>query len=254
MFNHSCRPTAWLLLFQAMGIGCAGPLWALAHIPLAAERSSYQLDPSAPFLVLGAVSIGYAVSAFPMALPSPSLLSFDTKQVALAIWNVFPIWVWVVGAGLRLTLAPTWSKSPSKAPHMMAALSSAYIPALVVSVWSHVAIVGVSLSTCLFPAPFRPEYLTALHPSALFVPPLAVVAGGTVGDGTRSFMLWDQLIGYVTVTLAMLMRLRNAAPRALRGGTWCIVAAATLLGYVVAGPGSTCLLISWYADILLSSQ
>lgn len=238
-----------------MGIGCAGPLWALSCIPLAAERPTSQLEPSAPFLVLGAVSIGYGAAAVPMALPMPSLLSFNAKQVAVAVWNVFPLWVWLAGAGLRLTMIPTshQPKARGTAPHMTS-LTSAYIPALIVSIWSHVAVVGVSLSTYLFPSIFRSEYLTELHPSALFVPPLAVVAGGTVGDGTRSFMLWDQLLGYATVTLVMIMRLRSAAPATIRGGTWCTVAAAMLLSYVVVGPGSTCLLISWYADVLLSSK
>ncbi|KAL0929735.1 uncharacterized protein CTRU02_215378 [Colletotrichum truncatum] len=210
------RPTLWLILFQATGIG---------------------------------------------------VLSHSSKQIALVLWNVFPVWVLVVMIGLQAVFPLAHGaksnvgsrKESDAAPQEthrrhIANVSLVYAPALIVSLHSHIAVLTVSISTCLFPALFRSEYLAYLRPSEVFVPPLAITIGQTTGDGTRSFMLWDQIFGYGTVMMVMLLRLQAAASAAGRPLGWVKLVAATLLASLVVGPGSTCLLISWLRDILLFVQ
>jgi hypothetical protein len=187
-----------------------------------------------------------------MSLPSPHVLSYDSKQVVIAVWNVFPIVTLVIVA----TFAAVAPKESRKQPESLSELSRrhittvrwVYAPALVFSFCSHIAVSAVSASTRLFPTLFRPEYLADLNPSMVFVPPIAVVMGETVGDGTRSFMLWDQLIGYATIGLFMLVQLSNAFTVTGKSFSWPKAVVASLLCWAITGGGSTCLLISWMRD------
>lgn len=192
-----------------------------------------------------------------MMLPSPRTISHETKQIALAVWNVFPIWVFAAWTVLRFTVHPS-ARIPQPSAATVhntaltkATLSSVYIPSLILSSLSHTAILGVSMSTYLFPVIFRPEYLTDLHPSNVFLPPLTVVAGETVGDGTRSFMLWDQLLGYSSVILVMLWQLHSVADLVGNSLSWLKLIAVSAITSSIIGPGSCCLLICWYKDSLL---
>lgn len=83
------------------------------------------------------------------------------------------------------------------------------------------------------------------------MPPLAVEAAKTVGDGTRSFMLWDQVCGYGTVLLVLLLRARQLAPAAGVDLGLAKLVAGSLLCFVILGPGSACLLVSWLGDLVL---
>lgn len=192
-----------------------------------------------------------------MMLPSPHTISHETKQIVLAVWNVFPIWVFAAWTVLRFTVHPSARiQQPSAATvHntvlTKGTLSSVYIPSLILSSLSHVAILAVSMSTYLFPIIFRPEYLIDLHPSNVFLPPLTVVAGETVGDGTRSFMLWDQLLGYSSVILVMLWKLHSVADLVGSSLSWLKLIAVSAITSSIVGPGSCCLLICWYKDWLL---
>ncbi|KAK6858153.1 hypothetical protein PG995_005852 [Apiospora arundinis] len=250
------------------GIGCTGPLWALSHIRhlpgsrrnhlLRAELQRLSLVPRhVPVMLLAALTIGYATTAFSMMLPSPRTISHETKQIALAVWNVFPIWVFAAWTVLRFTVhsSARIPQSSTATVHntalTKATLSSVYIPSLILSSLSHTAILGVSMSTYLFPVIFRPEYLTDLHPSNVFLPPLTVVAGETVGDGTRSFMLWDQLFGYSSVILVMLWQLHSVADLVGNNLSWLKLIAVSAITSSIIGPGSCCLLICWYKDSLL---
>ncbi|OHE98123.1 hypothetical protein CORC01_06637 [Colletotrichum orchidophilum] len=127
------------------------------------------------------------------------VLSVDSKQVALVLWNVFPILVPAAFAGIQAVTSAARGKqhqatgsrgedaatitrpSIQTSRHTMSTISLIYAPALIVSVYSHVAILAVTLFTRLFPALFRPEHLASLTPWGVFVPPLAVVAGQTCG-------------------------------------------------------------------------
>ncbi|KAK1580091.1 uncharacterized protein LY79DRAFT_672127 [Colletotrichum navitas] len=274
------RPTLWLLLFQATGIGCAGPLWVLSHLGASnggsvgrmsslkdsLERAAPLSSPHVPFLILAALVMGYAAPASLMLLPSPRVLSADSKQFALVLWNIFPIWVLAALLGLRsvLPLARSSQQQPAGSFKDAAAVTQlrtnrryianmalVYAPALIVSVYSHIAVLAATVSTRLFPALFRPEHLASLTPWEVFVPPLSVVAGQTVGDGTRSFMLWDQVFGYGTVGIVMLLRLRSAADAVGRPLGSVKMVTGILLASLVAGPGSACLLACWVSELLL---
>lgn len=190
-----------------------------------------------------------------MALPSPAVITNTFQQRAIVAWNVYPLIV----SGLLLvfqtiaSLASRTSNSPTRtepAQHLDAVRLVAGL-ALVVSATIHVSTCAISFVTVLFPTLFKPNYIEELGPRSLFIPPLALSTTSTVGDGVRSFFLWDQAIGYLTVMVVIWQQFRAAACAANYSYSWIKTAAAMALATGVLGPGSACLVLSWWKDELL---
>ncbi|KAI1136391.1 hypothetical protein F5Y05DRAFT_107433 [Hypoxylon sp. FL0543] len=252
-------PTLWALSFQMGAIGFTGWIWALWFIgsspllsstasPEARRRSAF-VNPRLVRAVLPALLVGYAVPAIAMGIPSPRIVSNNFQQWAVVTWNVFPLTVMI----LFKAFAGTGSPSDHRQGHDngLRSVRTTYAVALALSFAMHVAIVSLSIITVLFPAIFEPSYRQYLSPSSLFIPPLSVESAKTVGDGIRSFFLWDQVGGYGVVLLVGLLQLRNAAHVTGKQFNWFNAVVFTALASLVLGPGSTSVLINWWHDELL---
>lgn len=260
------RPTIWLLIFQMTGIGSSGPLWALMYLsfsPTIAQSSLRNLQQASyvttnmPLVIILEIVLGYLLPAVAMILPSPTRLSYDSKQTALILWNIFPLLIFTIQTTLakvvpnlmRARVLKTGEEIKSR--QHLAATRWMYAIALTCSFASHVAILTISFSTVWLPMLWREIYIANLSPARLFMPPVNFSVGQTVGDGVRSFMLWDQVFGYATVGLVMLLQLQNALRSTGRSFYWLGSVLAALLGSIVLGPGSSCLILSWIRDEIL---
>ena len=260
-----CSPVAWLLAFQLMTAATVGPLYAIVYIsasPLASELSFPQLAakslaPSSSTYILPVIlAIGYLVPAIAMALPSPSLVSNDFQQKAIALWNVFPFIVQCVQLVLRGMSA--WVEDRMKGEKQtpgqhLKAVRFAYIFGVVISTVTHVAILSLSASTAVFPCLFRPEYARALEPSALVNLSTAWKTVSTLGDGVRSFLLWDQIFTYSTMLLLGYVQLKRI-PRASTGPQSFFLMGLVTAAIIFMGPGSAVLILSWIRDEELFGQ
>ncbi|KAI0836877.1 hypothetical protein F5Y06DRAFT_272502 [Hypoxylon sp. FL0890] len=252
-------PTLWALSFQMGAIGFTGWIWALwfisssplfsATVSPGARRRSAFVNPRLVRAVLPALLVGYVVPAIAMGIPSPGIVSNNFQQWAVVTWNVFPLTVMVlfkVSAG---------TGSPSDRGHGhdngLHSVRTTYAVTLAFSFAMHVAIVSLSIITVLFPAIFDPSYRQYFSPASLFIPPLSVEPTKTVGDGIRSFFLWDQVGGYGVVLLVGLVQLGNAAHVTGKQFNWFNAVVSTALASLVFGPGSTSVLINWWHDELL---
>ncbi|KAL3468955.1 hypothetical protein BJX99DRAFT_268818 [Aspergillus californicus] len=290
------KPTLWLLLFQVGSIGATSFIWALVYIigsPTvqcnisfdALRHSSTISDQVYVWLLLPALALGYALPAFLMSIPSsssadtPALVSNMFQQYAIAVWNMYPLVVLVLVYVLRpvlSTLVPSRATAVKKSPSSktdahptgrrgkLTALRTTNITALIFSTAMHISIVGISLSTILFPTIFRPAYINHLSPASIFLPPLASGSQAlTPGDGVRGFLLWDQVASYATILVVVLGEFREVV-RAVKvqgqgggGGTWASLLSSWtgIVGVVgvslVLGPGSACLVVSWMRDEIL---
>lgn len=278
------RPTLWLTLFQIGSVGATSFIWALVYTfgsptaqasiePQVLQSSSLISSLDYAWLLVPALALGYALPAFLMALP-PTLVSNTFTQYALAAWNMYPAVVLallyllhaVSGRFIRRPAAergasiPAEAKTPTKqaATSHLRAVRAISMIALIFSSTMHLFIVGISTTTLVFPAIFQPAYLNELSPRAIFLPPVAPGPQAlTPGDGTRGFLLWDQVAGYSTVLVVMLLELRGAfkaahglGSKASTPSAWIIGTLATGLSLVL-GPGSACLVASWARDEIL---
>ncbi|KAJ0103983.1 hypothetical protein J7T55_011000 [Diaporthe amygdali] len=266
------RAMMWLFLFQMTGIASTGGLWVLSFTntsPTASTTSSLThlregslVSRHMGLVVLVAMVLGYAVTGAAMGLHSPTVVSYDFQQWAIVAWNVYPIWVYLLvkmGSFVATLSSSSQSRAPSKAmghrreDHLRSVRLVSGVTA-VAGFALHVAVVAVAVSTVLFPAMFKERYRAEFDPVLLVTPPLSVTQTSTVGDGIRSFMLWDQVFGYTFSLAAVSAQLRAA----LRFSPYRVGAfratAMCALSCVLLGPGTTCTLLSWLRDELLFSS
>ncbi|KAI9042446.1 uncharacterized protein KD926_005525 [Aspergillus affinis] len=160
----------------------------------------------------------------------------------------------------------TNTRAENKAPttggvnafHLYAVQATAILT-LVINSAIHLFIVGLSISTLLFPSIFHPSYVNEFRPSSLFLPPLAPGPKAlTPGDGVRGFLLWDHVVTYSTVLVVVCLELRNAfnavqgagSNKTLKLSAWSIGSIGLVISLVM-GPGSACLVASWARDEIL---
>ncbi|KAM0800658.1 hypothetical protein BDR22DRAFT_908273, partial [Usnea florida] len=256
------RPTLWLLSFQVYALGCTGFVWALAYTTsspttldarsLSALRSASLVSPLMTLFVLPALCFGYVLPAVLMALPSRKIVTNNFQQMALVSWNLFPLLVFGILKFLGI-LVPVFSRwrsdrpasSPQEHIRLVRLVSFA---SLVVSTAIHIAVITVSISSVLFPTLFDAEHLGDLSPASIFLRPVSIRRGDTVGDGVRSFFLWDQASGYPIMMIVMILQLRTAATSRGTSTSWVKLFGFAVLISCIAGPGSACLAISWLKD------
>lgn len=119
----------------------------------------------------------------------------------------------------------------------------------------HLGLISMSLTTVLFPALWAPQALLALHPASLAIPPVAIVRGATVGDGIRSFFIWDQVFGYAVVILVAVLQLQTVLTAVGRRLNQRQLLAILAGGIILGGPGSTYLGLNWMRDeVVLDSE
>ncbi len=139
------------------------------------------------------------------------------------------------------------AKTPSPEQHL-SAVRIAYIGGLAVSLASHIAVVSLSATTVIFPFMFQVVYVQALSPKALVLPRTTWTPVVSLGEGVRSFLLWDQVFTYATMLFLALLQFFRVAPRLVERVKVVRLIVLVLGVIVVAGPGSACILLNWAGD------
>lgn len=259
--NYS--PLLWLLVFQMVAAAPAGPWYAIVYLatsPLvtglgrARQAQESLTRPSWTFILPVSLVVGYLVPAILMALPSPSLVSNDFQQMAIVAWNVFPILVFLVQTVLNSLFAILGLSVEASSPSQhLGAVRFANTCALIVSTISHIAIVSLSIITLVFPFIVQPEYMRELSPRAVMAPPIFSTTVSSLGEGVRSFMLWDQIFAYGTMLCLAGLQFHQVVSVSGESETYRPIWTAVLvaIGAVLAGPGTACLALNWIRDELL---
>lgn len=190
-----------------------------------------------------------------MALPSPKLVTNDFQQLAVVFWNVFPLLVFgilrILGTIVPMLNGQLKNRSANSPDIHLRCVRLVSLTSLLLSAALHVAISAGSISTLLFPTLFNAKYVTELGPASVFLPPVLIDRGNSVGAGFRSFFLWDQAAGYPVMIMVMAMQLRTANVTRGVSTSWAKLIGSAMLISLLAGPGSACLALSWWRDEIL---
>lgn len=149
-----------------------------------------------------ATIIGFGIPSVVMALPAPSVLSFEAKQNWTAIQQGWPLWIYLAQKALE-TLA-SWSDpmvsmrtEQQKRAETVKYMRRAYLFALSSSAFAHLTYTGLGLVAWFAPEMLSTKLQVQLSPDNFFIPPnpFSDVTATTLPNGALWFLQWDLIIG-----------------------------------------------------------
>lgn len=261
----------WGLLAQSIAFTIIGPIYLWLHLITSptnlksSEKKRTDLTTStlASTSDLQAlpisITLGYVVPAIMMCLPSPTFTSFETHQIWMSIWQVFPIWVAIFQITLSKLFSivyPVESKyhlAAERNAHLISQLRRVYLFAFIFSSITHIAAWTLSISSLLFPALFNPTILPYLHPRRCFLPPIPTSSETTpnLGEGFLNFLLYDEYIGLLATLIWALVINRNVHAGSITWEGWLSRLAKVIGVSLLVGPASAAVLLVWERDELV---
>ncbi|KAH9222512.1 hypothetical protein DL95DRAFT_454518 [Leptodontidium sp. 2 PMI_412] len=260
-YSWKLSPTLWLYVFQATAVATSGPWFVLLTLAANGTSTSFTSSKanakSIKFIPL-TVIFGYILLVIGMAIPSTgprAIISPETQQVAVAVWNVFPIFTGL----LQWTFQTMFSSSedtkttprkpsPNNAD-LLSALRRTYAFAIFCSFATHAAALTIIFSIVLFPTMFSASAIQTLHPGAIFKLPLSHAEVHSMGVGALHFLQWDLFVGFTTVLVPAAAKYRRSmgASGGNEGGL-TVVVLKVLAAVLLVGPGATCVGLKWLDD------
>ncbi|KAK3175938.1 hypothetical protein OEA41_007260 [Lepraria neglecta] len=161
--------------------------------------SHFLVDTPNTAAVFGSIILGFVLPTVVMSLPAPSVVNFEQKQVYIAIWQLFPVWVSLVQAVLPYLLpkskAQTTSESPNR--HALATMRVLYIGLLTFAGIGQASTATLLAASKFFPGLFAPEFRGTFNPAKVFQP--AAITPSTkmpsIGAGAHQLLQYDEFIG-----------------------------------------------------------
>ncbi|TEA11890.1 Citreoviridin biosynthesis protein D [Colletotrichum sidae] len=244
-------PSLWGMMGQIITIGVTLPMYYLtwlwtSTIPEAAATSAeafadaIALDPVHSKVLNIAVTLGGALPSAATALPSPSMISQEWREIALAVWQPFPIWIAVV-QGFLATVSKTFNLVPNTTQTPAARIEryrGVYTFALSAVVLTYVGTLGwvykfSDTPLDLLKAMFRPTW------------PLDKTPMVSMEAGVLTLLQWDM---YCSTLSTWIWITYNAYFRA--GVVQVIVDLVKLVGLTpLVGPGGAALVVVWGRDV-----
>ncbi|MCJ1477783.1 hypothetical protein MMC13_006456 [Lambiella insularis] len=252
----------WGLLMRAGGWATVGAVLSMLHL-----STSPSIEPSAPNLAVNAIDSlstfaamtgGYFLPSILAGLPAPSVVTYDQKQITMAIWQAFPIWISALYFISKRTLAyvipsSAYNSSSEKLELDMEALRFTYSTLLLVAGFTHVHAWSLSLTASHLSPLFAPHIADVLDSTAFFPIEQALsITNSNIHRGVALWLQWDEIIGtsaffFWTLTLYVQAKHQNEQRLGLR--LWLQL----LVGTTVAGPTTGAIALVWARDELVTS-
>lgn len=199
------------------------------------------------------VALGFILPSIAMALPAASVVSYERKQLFIALWQVFPIWIGILQQiipSLRryfLHIAPVgyeWTKKRT-----FGSMRTTYGLMLTVAIVTRVSAWTISVSSILFPSIFAPEVINSLTPSAVFKPAgvSASVKMPSIAAGSLQFLQYDEMVGGAAIVVWSVALYLNSVKKKTMGDWVSLVVKSTGIA-AVAGPQGLAVAAVWARD------
>lgn len=223
--THGSRTVFWGLAVLAFGYSVVLPWYFILHLltsPMAASSSTpapklkdYDLKMADIASVIPAMLLGFIVPTVMMALPAPSVLSYERKQMMIANWHAFPLYVGVAQLLISFALRSLFSSNEIKAKRAQQTQSQEELKS---NIWA-LRVLYAFLLLCgardqlttnhfvflaqAFPALFAPESrglwsFTNVFGQKSITPSVKM---DSVGSGALLFLQYDENIGNVALIL-----------------------------------------------------
>jgi hypothetical protein len=253
----------WGILYQNVAYAVTIPLTLATHLGTSpgvkAPPSPSALLAHSPEIasITGSVFVGYIVPAILMALPFPSVVTSDQKQIYMAVWQVFPISVAVLQQVFKRVLSGSSSILAKSSPTTTIwCLRLTYAFALMCAGTTHLQAVSLAGAYDLFPPLFDKNHKGSLGLRRAFVPggylPSHKVAN--VNEGALRFLQYDEYIGSTAVLIWASFMAARAWPK--DASSLGAIAAVFIGAFtcITRGPIAAATILLWMRDeIVLES-
>lgn len=259
-------PFIFGIIAQLATFAVAAPLYCGFQLAVSSTSSRPNVHSIAiPRAVLHALPfifvIGYAVPSGLMLLRTPDVVSFDQKQIIIALWQPWPVYISVMATLAHFLLSPftrngnSSSSRCSPALQMAPPLRRVYAFAFANAAIGHVAAWTVSIASAVVPVLFNKRFVDALHPARVFGVSFPSSSSArrvvSVGEGVHAFLQWDFLIGSTGVLLWAATLYVLAHRQILGKVSWIGLGVKIALLVLVAGPVATAVELVWERDELV---
>ncbi|KAL8949356.1 MAG: hypothetical protein Q9222_004530 [Ikaeria aurantiellina] len=251
--------TLWGLFLQNAAMAVLIPVYFALHLSTSPTVSSKKQsdilpDPLKVFCVPVSIAIGFVLPSILVALPAPSTISYEMKQVFMAIWQVFPLSV-----GLLQVIIPFMSSyfngangSKNDPGRTIGRMRTVYPMMMTVAVVSRISTWTIAISTILFPSIFASGFVHLLTPTAVFAPMAATssVKVPSIAAGAFQFLQYDEMVGAAaTVLWSAALYINGAKGNTL--GAWLKLITIGIAVEAVAGPQGFAVAAVWARDEMI---
>ncbi|MCJ1245359.1 hypothetical protein MMC30_002563 [Trapelia coarctata] len=252
----------WGLFVQNATFAVAIPIFLILSLARSTNISPSEEAITADIIevisIPASLFLGFAVPAVMLALPAPTMQSFEAKQTWMAIWQGFPIWVAIFQQIIKhyvSLMLPIYDRQPTASK--WEALQKMYTILGAVAAISHIAPMALTVTSSIFPGLLPAEYGEAFKFSTVMVPAAITSATqmSTIGLGAFMLLQYDEIVGSTAVLFWALFMFLQACnwyhvPRPGAGAFWRLA-----LFTVLTGPVSSAVsLISARDGILLEQE
>ncbi|KAI4185926.1 MAG: hypothetical protein L6R41_003823 [Letrouitia leprolyta] len=191
-----------------------------------------------------------------MALPAPSVVSYERKQLFIAIWQVFPIWIALLQQiipYLRRCFMKTFIiENEVYKRRTIGTMRTAYMTMLTVATVTRVSAWTVPISSFLFPSIFAPDAVNSLTPSSVFKPAAvtASVKMPSLAASSILFLQHDEIVGSAAVVIWSLALYLNTTGKKTMGDWISLMVKGTGIA-AVAGPQGFAVAAIWARDEII---
>ncbi|GJC92660.1 FAD binding domain-containing protein [Colletotrichum higginsianum] len=248
--------TLWGLGWQLFTFGATLPVYFLVYIytsPIPATLGSdafaaaISVDPAQARALPGSLAIGAVLPTLLAALPSPSVITPHTQEIALAAWQAFPLWSGIAQAILsRLVGAGSSGAVPRTGKHVTADglgdLQRIYALTLSAAGLISYGVIGYVFWASGWATDPARETLRAM-----FVPPspFSQAKMASVERGTLALLQWDMYCATLVTWswIAYLSYQTKGVGRAV------LDLGRLLVWSAIVGPGGAALAVVWGRDV-----
>ncbi len=241
---------------QNLAYAVVMPIWFILHLstsPTVTTNSTpdFLVDFSSVVGIPLSMAVGYVLPTVLMSLPAPSVQSFEQKQMFMALWQEFPLWVGISQQLLQPILARIFGLSGHKAESReiskeksIKALRILYVALLAAAGANQVSTMTLVGTSTMFPGLFAAEYQNPFDVRKVFLPQAtsAFTKVESIGSGVLMLLQYDNFIGSSSMALwasTLFLQARKSGKGSSNFVTICILGLATVavtgpLGYAVA--------------------
>ncbi|KAL8925280.1 MAG: hypothetical protein Q9208_003570 [Pyrenodesmia sp. 3 TL-2023] len=251
--------TAWGFVMQNAAFAVVMPLYCAIHLATSPTVwSRKQSDSLAESLRLKCIpwsmAFGFVLPAALMALPAPTVVSHERKQVFVAMWQPFPIWVGILQELFPLLWRSLFGEAAVERTRNQTinSMRTVYGILLGFALVTRVSAWTISISSVLFPSIFAADTVHLLNPSSVFRPLAAspLVKMFSIAAGGLQFLQYDDMVGGLACVFWSTALYVNVAERkSVR--EWVSLMVKSIVVEGLAGPEGFAVAALWARDEII---